>query len=53
MTGGKECGIPNVLIVVDAAFLRMMIKDILTRNGFEIAGKAENSPAANISKWYA
>lgn len=32
----------SVLIVDDAAFMRMMIKDILTKNGFEIAGEAEN-----------
>ena len=32
----------TVLIVDDAAFMRMMIKDILTKNGFEIAGEAEN-----------
>ena len=32
----------NVLIVDDAAFMRMMIKDILTKNGYNIAGEAEN-----------
>ncbi|MGM8364127.1 response regulator [Virgibacillus sp. W0181] len=32
----------SILIVDDAAFMRMMIKDILTKNGFEIAGEAEN-----------
>lgn len=32
----------RILIVDDAAFMRMMIKDILTKNGFEIAGEAEN-----------
>ncbi|HEU5140238.1 MAG TPA: response regulator [Bacillales bacterium] len=30
----------RILIVDDAAFMRMMIKDILTKNGFEIAGEA-------------
>ena len=32
----------NVLIVDDAAFMRMMIKDILTKNGYTIAAEAEN-----------
>lgn len=32
----------NVMIVDDAAFMRMMIKDILTKNGYNIAGEAEN-----------
>ena len=32
----------KVLIVDDAAFMRMMIKDILTKNGYEVAGEAEN-----------
>src|SRR3712207_5975892 len=32
----------KVLIVDDAAFMRMMIKDILEKNGFEIVGEANN-----------
>ncbi len=32
----------RVLIVDDAAFMRMMIKDILSKNGYEVAGEAEN-----------
>ncbi|HOQ08691.1 MAG TPA: response regulator [Syntrophomonadaceae bacterium] len=32
----------RVLIVDDAAFMRMMIKDILTKNGYEVVGEAEN-----------
>ncbi|OOB75998.1 two-component system response regulator [Clostridium haemolyticum] len=32
----------KVLIVDDAAFMRMMIKDILEKNGYEIAGEASN-----------
>ena len=32
----------NILIVDDAAFMRMMIKDILSKNGYTIAGEAEN-----------
>ncbi|MBC7092691.1 response regulator [Candidatus Bipolaricaulota bacterium] len=36
----------SVLIVDDAAFMRMMIKDILVKNGYEVAGEAENGVAA-------
>ena len=32
----------GILIVDDAAFMRMMIKDMLIKNGFKIAGEAEN-----------
>lgn len=32
----------SILVVDDAAFMRMMIKDILSKNGYEIAGEAEN-----------
>ena len=37
---------PSVLIVDDAAFMRMMIKDILSKNGLEVAGEAENGQVA-------
>ena len=30
----------RILIVDDAAFMRMMIKDILVKNGFEVVGEA-------------
>lgn len=36
----------KVLIVDDAAFMRMMIKDILTKNGYEVVGEAENGQVA-------
>ena len=36
----------RVLVVDDAAFMRMMIKDILGKNGYEIAGEAENGSVA-------
>jgi len=36
----------KILIVDDASFMRMMIKDILTRNGFEVVGEAENGVQA-------
>ena len=40
----------KILIVDDAAFMRMMIKDILTKNGYEVAGEAENGAIA-VSKY--
>ena len=36
----------SVLICDDAAFMRVMIKDILTKNGYEVAGEAENGAKA-------
>ena len=36
----------RILIVDDAAFMRMMIKDVLTKNGFEVLGEAENGAKA-------
>lgn len=36
----------RVLIVDDAAFMRMMIKDILEKNGFEVVGEAPNGLVA-------
>lgn len=36
----------KILIVDDATFMRMMIKDILTKNGYEVAGEAENGVVA-------
>ena len=36
----------NILICDDAAFMRMMIKDILTKNGYNVAGEAENGKIA-------
>ncbi|NLU09633.1 MAG: response regulator [Tepidanaerobacter acetatoxydans] len=36
----------GILIVDDAAFMRMMIKDILTKNGYEVSGEAENGVVA-------
>lgn len=32
----------NILLVDDAAFMRMMLKDILVKNGYNIVGEAEN-----------
>jgi two-component system, chemotaxis family, chemotaxis protein CheY len=37
---------PSVLIADDAAFMRMMIKNILTEAGYDIAGEAENGSVA-------
>ena len=36
----------NILICDDAAFMRMMIKDILTKNGYTVVGEAENGAKA-------
>ena len=40
----------KVLICDDAAFMRMMLKDILSKNGYEVVGEAENGLDA-ISKY--
>ena len=32
----------RVLVVDDAAFMRMMVKDILSKNGYDVVGEAEN-----------
>ena len=36
----------NILICDDAAFMRMMIKDVLSKNGYTVAGEAENGVKA-------
>ena len=36
----KKMPEPTVLIIDDAAFMRMMIKDILTKNGYKVVGEA-------------
>ncbi|MEI5906184.1 response regulator [Bacillus spongiae] len=36
----------RILIVDDAAFMRMMIKDILVKNGYEVVAEAENGAQA-------
>lgn len=36
----------SILIVDDAAFMRMMIKDILTKNGYNVVGEAEDGVEA-------
>lgn len=40
----------KILVVDDAAFMRMMIKDILTKNGFEVVGEA-NDGAQAVEKY--
>lgn len=40
----------KVLVVDDAAFMRMMVKDILSKNGYEVVGEAENGLKA-VEKW--
>jgi two-component system chemotaxis response regulator CheY len=32
----------RILIVDDAAFMRMMVRDILTKNGYEVCGEAND-----------
>jgi two-component system chemotaxis response regulator CheY len=36
----------TILLVDDAAFMRMMLKDILTKNGYDVVGEAENGARA-------
>ena len=36
----------KILIVDDAAFMRMMIKDIITKNGYEVVAEAANGVEA-------
>lgn len=36
----------RILIVDDAAFMRMMIKNIVSKSGYEVAGEAENGGVA-------
>ena len=36
----------KILLVDDAAFMRMMIKEVLTKSGFEVVGEAENGAVA-------
>jgi len=36
----------RILIVDDAAFMRMMLKDILSKNGYTVVGEAENGQLA-------
>ncbi len=36
----------RILVVDDAAFMRMMIKNILTKYGYEVVGEAENGAVA-------
>ncbi|SHJ58629.1 two-component system, chemotaxis family, response regulator CheY [Anaerobranca californiensis DSM 14826] len=36
----------RIMIVDDAAFMRMMIKDILVKNGYEVVGEAANGVEA-------
>lgn len=36
----------RILIADDAAFMRMMIKNIVSKNGYEVVGEAENGKVA-------
>jgi two-component system chemotaxis response regulator CheY len=41
-----EVTMKKVLIVDDAAFMRVSIKNMLSKNGYEVAGEAENGKIA-------
>ena len=36
----------TILVTDDAAFMRMMLKDILTKGGYDVVGEAENGKVA-------
>ena len=36
----------SVMVVDEAAFMRVTIKNVLTKNGFEVVGEAENGAVA-------
>lgn len=36
----------RILLVDDAEFMRLVLKDVLTKNGFEVAAEAENGRQA-------
>ena len=38
----------KILVVDDAAFMRMMIKDILVKHGYEVVGEATNGAEALV-----
>lgn len=38
----------SILVCDDAAFMRMMLKDILTKGGYNVVGEAENGRQAVI-----
>jgi two-component system chemotaxis response regulator CheY len=44
--GGNYPVSKNILVVDDAAFMRMMIKNILTKEGYNVVGEAENGKVA-------
>jgi len=45
MTGGLKLG-KTVLITDDTAFMRMTLKNILEKNGYEVVGEAEDGKQA-------
>ncbi|WP_435923316.1 response regulator [Paenibacillus sp. DYY-L-2] len=36
----------KIMVVDDAAFMRLMLKNILSKNGYEVVGEAENGQEA-------
>ncbi len=39
-------GVKSILVVDDAAFMRLMLKDILSQNGYAVVGEAKNGVEA-------
>lgn len=46
LEGGGDEMTARIMIVDDAAFMRMMIKDILSKNGFEVVAEAADGAQA-------
>jgi len=44
--GARKMADKTVLLVDDAAIMRMMLKDILSKNGYDVVGEAENGAKA-------
>jgi len=51
MFRGDENMAVRIMVVDDAAFMRMMIKDILSKNGYEVVAEAENGAKA-VEKYH-
>jgi two-component system chemotaxis response regulator CheY len=48
---GRYCGLKTVLVVDDAAFMRISIRKMLEKNGYEVIGEAENGAVA-VEKYF-
>lgn len=45
-SGAANTRLPRVLIVDDAIFMRMMLKDLLSKSGLDVVGQAANGQEA-------